>query len=357
MAQVGNELWEDSEWLYPLFYSYASLDSAVHTLGFNSWSKLVDDLELSDPKSKFAKKRDLDNLFIAINAKTTVGRKGTDAAARPGVSEDDRRRLSRVEFLGALVHVAILRYIRSGVLSDVSEAMHTLLEHMQRRVRAEMCVNPDKFRAEHCYTRGVTVELAEREPLLRLLFEQLSSLGSDLRTGAASLVSLEEWEALMKALDFVGKDLSQRDVVQTFLWSRMVVVNGRTERGFLKESCLPFEGFMEALCRTSVLKALPTDDEVGASGCGTVGEYMEMIKAEDEARYEEMLITRATPWGVEQTLQPTGRCVAQLLDLIAHTMARDIDLEVSEGERPVLTAKQVARWFSEQPCLKSKAKA
>ena len=47
----------------------------------------------------------------------------------------------------------------------------------------------------------------------------------------------------------------------------MLVIDGWTDRGHAKESCLPFEGFLEALCRVSALMALPTDAEVNESAC------------------------------------------------------------------------------------------
>jgi len=348
VEQVANELCSEAEWLYPLFYSYASLDGAMHSIGFNSWAKLVEDLELADQKSAFAKRRDLDTLFIALNATSTLGKaKGpSNAPSRAGVGKDERKRLSRVEFLGALVHVAILRYIKSRVLTDVSEALHCLLEHVHKRVRPETCVDPDRFRAEHCYTKDVTAELARREPLLHMIFDRLSNLGgiSGPHGGDASLMSFGEWEALIKGLDFVGVDLSERDVLLTFLWSRMAVINGRTERGALKESGLPFEGFIEALCRIAVLKALPTDDEIAKSSCASVGQYLTMLRAEDEARYDHMLLARATPWGVEQSLQPTARCVAHVIDLIAHRIATDLEYEM-QGEQPELTDKAVTDWI------------
>ena len=40
-----------------------------------------------------------------------------------------------------------------------------------------------------------------------------------------------------------------------FAFSRMIVTNHHTERGALKDTCLPFEGFLEALLRLSIMKA------------------------------------------------------------------------------------------------------
>jgi hypothetical protein len=69
-----------------------------------------------------------------------------------------------------------------------------------------------------------------------------------------------------------------------------------------------------------------------------------MLRAEDEARYDHMLLARATPWGVEQSLQPTARCVAHVIDLIAHRIATDLEYEM-QGEQPELTDKAVTDWI------------
>ena len=46
----------------------------------------------------------------------------------------------------------------------------------------------------------------------------------------------------VRALDMIGADLTERDATLCFVWSRMLVVDGWTEAGHLRESDLPFEG-------------------------------------------------------------------------------------------------------------------
>ena len=45
----------------------------------------------------------------------------------------------------------------------------------------------------------------------------------------------------------------------------------------LQENNLPFEGFLEALCRLSMLKALPTDAELEETGCSDAGVFMQRL--------------------------------------------------------------------------------
>jgi hypothetical protein len=67
----------------------------------------------------------------------------------------------------------------------------------------------------------------------------------------------------VKRLDLINADLSERDVAFAFTWSRMVVAQPYSAVGSIKNQHVPFEGWLEALCRLSALKALPTDLELG----------------------------------------------------------------------------------------------
>ena len=52
-----------------------------------------------------------------------------------------------------------------------------------------------------------------------------------------------------------------------FVMSRMAVLDARTLKGETKENHLPFEGFMEAICRLSMDKALQADEELSKAKC------------------------------------------------------------------------------------------
>lgn len=64
----------------------------------------------------------------------------------------------------------------------------------------------------------------------------------------------------------------------------MAVGDVQTHRGLYEDTHLPFEGFMEALCRIAAQKALPTEAELvafaAANGCKPdAGEYMAQVRA------------------------------------------------------------------------------
>ena len=64
----------------------------------------------------------------------------------------------------------------------------------------------------------------------------------------------------------------------------MCVCDVSTELGRARDNQLTFEGFLEALCRVAVLKALPSDEEIDEAGCMHAADYMEMLLADNEEK-------------------------------------------------------------------------
>eukprot|EP00325_Prymnesiales_sp_UTEX-LB-985_P017447 CAMPEP_0174751002 /NCGR_PEP_ID=MMETSP1094-20130205/98971_1 /TAXON_ID=156173 /ORGANISM="Chrysochromulina brevifilum, Strain UTEX LB 985" /LENGTH=213 /DNA_ID=CAMNT_0015956429 /DNA_START=56 /DNA_END=697 /DNA_ORIENTATION=+ len=175
-----------------------------------------------------------------------------------------------------------------------------------------MTVDPDVFRRTCAYTYDVSKTLLRHKQTLRLIFDELDKMSHT--TGA--LITLPVWRAFLRGLNFVGDDVSERDAKLCFVWSIMCVIDGQTADGFLKETCLPFEGFLEALCRLATLKAFPTDEEIEAAGDSDAGLYMSRLKNEQEDQYETMLTERAGRWGDIPGNQPMHRCIHHMLMMI-----------------------------------------
>ena len=132
-------------------------------------------------------------------------------------------------------------------------------------------------------------------------------------------VSLDEWLHFLRNIDLIGADVTQLDATLAFSWSRMCVIDTRHEKGYAKDSHLPFEGFMEALCRLSAMKSLPSPAEVEEAHCVDASEYLEKLKAEDPAKWEDLVKSRATPWG-DAPAFPLQYCVVQLLAIIVRSI-------------------------------------
>ena len=203
---------------------------------------------------------------------------------------------------------------------------------------------PDDFRKNHCYIAGTCEVLRANETALRKIFTELNKWsGPDLPGGkAASYLSLGEWMTLLKALGLIAGDITERDAVMCFVNSRMIVINGWSDAGRVRESELPFEGFMEALCRLSVLKALPTDGELDAAKEPDAGRYLMRMAMEDEDKYEHLIESRAVAWG-DEPYQPVESCVRHLLSLIYWRM-QDKPHEV-DSAREGNVGKMIAQFF------------
>ena len=159
-----------------------------------------------------------------------------------------------------------------------------------------------------------------------------------------AMLDLREWKALLRGLGLIGVDLLEVDASLCFSWARMVVVDDTNAKGFFKETHLPFEGFLEGLCRVAVLKALPSDAEVEAAGCKDAAIFLEELEERDPEEFQQLLTDRRVPWGQESSL-PRERCVAGLMALIVRKV------ELGAGG---LDERHLAKWLPQQLASESR---
>jgi hypothetical protein len=184
------------------------------------------------------------------------------------------------------------------------------------------------------------------EPSLRAIFSIITNAakrGAEATSSAsAQLLSIEEWSDFLDCLGLITSDLTLRDASLAFAWSRMAVVNNTTSKGQCREANLPFEGFLEALCRVAVMKALPTDEEIARRGHAHAGEYMAWIRSREDLK-TTFMAERNVEWGEEYTLQPVPRAVDHLISMIIYTIEAQIG-----GDNGKLTGPEVIRWAKGQ---------
>ena len=333
-------------------YYAATQSSELRYISLNGWTKYTEDFRFCRKSSRCCMKSDLDRLFIAVDTMSMMHEKALiDAARAEGKSgkaidkieqDGDRQKaLSRVEFIIAMVFLAINWYIKSGEMSDVSDSLEKLITvDIEARLHPRIFAPPDEFRRKHAYTMEVTYVLQHFAPSLRCIFDMLAvvSFGH-----GGKLVSLEVWMNAMRALGLMNVDLAERDILLCFSWSRMAVVDGSTKSGASKELNLPFEGLMEALCRVACMKALPTDDEIFDAECMDAGTYLARLQLYDTPAYEKLINERKTPWGGEPT-QPSHRCVAHLLSLIIRRIKVGRGVDGGEECQPCVNAEECEKW-------------
>jgi hypothetical protein len=348
VQEVGAVLMECSEHLFLCYTFYATVgDGDFMRMSFSDFSLFVEDHALIAKRFKYCQAADLEALFFGITSAAPFSewREIQEAARTAGSlgGSDRRGELSRVQFVGALVHVAIARYIKSRELSNVATAVHRLITR-DILPRSPSCaiMGPDAFRIAHCYTAETSEVLAKHDGALRSIFHVIASGGR-----SSKLLGIDEWCRYLDGVGFMAADLSPREARLAFVWSRTAVIDGRTGRGRLREVQIPFEGFMEAICRVAIMKSLPLDDEVEAfgerNGFTHAGGYMAWASGRDAVAFADFVRQRTTPWGVENRYQPTHRCVDHVIAMMIHAMqpkpagdkdedTRRDDLDLSEKE-------------------------
>ena len=106
----------------------------------------------------------------------------------------------------------------------------------------------------------------------------------------------------------------------------------------MRDSHLPFEGFLEAIVRMATLKALPTDAEIEAYDCADAASYFIKLRADEEDRYQQILNSRGNQWGAPPK-QPIARCVSHVCSMIVRRVEEDsggtsatVDMDVTWQE-------------------------
>lgn len=276
--------------------------------------------------------------------------------------------LSIDEFFNCVVQLAVMRYVLSGHVISASEAIQRLFNcDIEPRCEPATFLDANDFRREHCYVEATDAVLRRHEPALRLIFAALAVK----RGPAKKLLTFEAWAKFMRRVDLVGNDLTERDVAFAFAWSRMVVAQPYCSSGALKSKHLPFESFLEALCRISGLKALPTDAELlkgptaggvpdprsavpagAVEGAGSMGggpsragQYLATLRSESPQDYDDLITKRATAWGSPPS-QPLCRCVDHLLSLIFWRIESETTRSGVSSGTAEIGEKEVGKFFN-----------
>ena len=221
IVELGKVLFANVAVVYRAFDWYASADpnSNIRSIGYNAYKAFIDDCALDIPGSRYCDTAHFDQLFIKINAMVVgggrklkddvdvssalVGRQGmaTDIAGR----NDDKRALSRHEWLNVLVRIAIMRYVKQRKQEqDASRALARLIDDdLLPRLDPWVTTDHQLVRQRVCYTEEVDDVLALHAMNLELLFKTFADTeGEHTRFKTLrKLLSLSEWLAMMRVLE------------------------------------------------------------------------------------------------------------------------------------------------------------
>ena len=154
------------------------------------------------------------------------------------------------------------------------------------------------------------------------------------------LITIDEWMDFLRGAELFAGDLTERKATLCFSWSRSIVEDETTAKGYIRDTCLPFEGFLEALCRLSVMAPLPSDEELKAAGFGPTadcasraGAYLTKLRLDHEDQYHELCKLESAEWGDEPQRMPIQRRVDHLLSIIWYALARQREAATGYGLR------------------------
>ena len=116
----------------------------------------------------------------------------------------------------------------------------------------------------------------------------------------------------------------------------MCVADPYMARSEVRASHLPFEGFLEALCRVAALKALPDDAALEVGGFANAGAFLCHLRENASPEEHAAFLKRgANEWG-EPPKQPLARCVDHLIAYVLFMIERgtrgDDDMKLDEKE-------------------------
>ena len=222
--------------------------------------------------------------------------------------------LERHEFLHCLVRAAVMRYVQSGLLADVSQAVLRLFsEVIKQHADAGLHASTDVFRRTALYVEEVDAALRRHEAALRKLYQATCKLEHTNNSYANKHVSFSGWKQFITLFGLVGIDCTERDATFCFSCSRMFVIDAEKDnKSAVRRTHLGFEDWLEALVRLAGLKAFPTDTEIAEAETENAGTHLLKLASENAMEYERLMNERAAPWGEPPAHQPLARCVEHL---------------------------------------------
>ena len=295
---VVKKIEEALERYYPLllrvfaFYSCvgADVNNIINGIPLMGYGLLIADARLDiesvGEKARHARPRGEDGwdlIWVAVNE------------SKESLSQwyNSKTRFTRAELLEWVVRAATDKKDVDTMAACVSEFCEDLHKFLSRHNEAAIILHqPDAFRREFCYTRQTNAMLTHHEESLRNIFSVYAEHGTGGFDPESSvdLMTAAEWMALMADVGFV-KEVGYRNLYLAFAQARMATIDegSRKSKG-VHLTQLPYEGFLEAIVRLSLLKALPTDKEMKKKGFQFPGEYIGAILFRGVPLYEAWVI-------------------------------------------------------------------
>ena len=338
LDEVREGVWRHHIIIYSAFDYYAALfadndadgEPDIFAVSYKGYLSFVRDVNVVDANCPA---RLLDLIFKQVNV-------DLDAKAAGGLHTLDRN-----EWLEVVVRVTLLKYVQSGLINDISDAIYEFCSGLGRALPAQIRLNSNLFRSRFCYVEQTDAALLKHEGSLVALYDVYSGFNETVSSlNSGRLMSLDELSTMIEQLGFIeSEQISPFELRLVFTRSRMRCVCEGTARSQIRLRHLLYEDFLEAVVRIATTIALPTDAELEETGAKDAGAFLMMLRADTRA-WSSFVASHRGGWDVEPR-QPIGRLVDHLCCVFVGIVRANTRCSIDGETDGPLSHEEVARFM------------
>ena len=269
---------------------------------------------------------DLDNVFLVACMDVPKSDPIKDSAGTDrqigDTKEGKGHALLRYGFVAVLVRLAITKYKDEGAVSPAWALERLVGECIRPNLPMSATVCNDDFRNMKLYGPEVEDVLRRYISSLRTMFKYYSGQDYDGISHKGELLSLDEFTRLLLDADIFDERFTRREAGLIFAWSQMFVADEVKRREKLLN--LTFEGFLEAIARVSLFKAIPTASQLVEKKLQSAADFFDELDL--NGGYNEWIAKNAPSWKKEET---EGRQLEEVLEKIIQFMIVRLDVDES----------------------------
>jgi len=195
-------------------------------------------------------------------------------------------------------------------------------EHLMPHLPLLARCDHDDFRNYKLYTPEVEDVFRKHIHSLRVCYKHYSGVDYDGYFSSGDALSLDEFVTLLSEADLLDNCLTRREAGHVFVHSQMFIADEVKRREKLLN--LSFEGFLEALGRLTLFKAMPTASQLVASKVDSPAKFFDLLDSEDE--FAGWVSRNAPNYKKEET---EGRSLHEVLDKLIVLLIHRLDVDKS----------------------------
>lgn len=228
--------------------------------------------------------------------------------------------LLRYGFVAAIVRLAVAVFKEEAAVSPAWAVERLVAEHLMPSLPPLARCIPDDFRNHKLYASEVEEVYRKHLPSLRAAFKHYSGRDTQGVSQKGEGISLDEFVKLLSEGELLDSGLTWREAGYAFVHSQMFVADEVKRRE--KLLILTFEGFLEALARLTLFKAMPTASQLAESRVHSPADFFDQL---DKDGSLAGWVSRNTPhWKTEEK---EGTELHEVLDKLITLLIYRLDLD------------------------------